>query len=149
MTEKVYWGIAAAVSALIIYAGVRFYEPMLVAFHVLVCAVLLLVVLLQSGRAADLAGAFGGGGSQTAFGPRGTATFLSKATSFLAVVFMVTSLALAIFASAARTTSVAGEGTQPAQQEQTQPQAPAEEGQPAQQPAPAQNPPAEQPPAQQ
>ena len=46
--------------------------------HVLVCLILILIVLLQSGKGADLAGAFGGGGSQTAFGARGTATFLSK-----------------------------------------------------------------------
>jgi len=67
--------------------------------HILVCLVLILVVLLQSGKAADLAGAFGGMGSQTAFGPRGAATVLSKATTVCAVVFMITSLSLAILAS--------------------------------------------------
>ncbi len=64
--------------------------------HMLVCIFLIIVVLLQSGKAADLAGAFGGMGSQTAFGPRGSATLLSKATTVSAVVFMVTSLALSI-----------------------------------------------------
>src|SRR5207302_2396410 len=64
--------------------------------HVIVCLFLIIVVLLQSGKAADLAGAFGGMGSQTVFGPRGTATVLSKATTIAASLFMVTSLALAI-----------------------------------------------------
>lgn len=67
--------------------------------HVLVCLFLIVVVLLQSGKAADLAGAFGGMGSQTAFGPRGSATLLSKATTLAAAVFMVTSLTLAILAT--------------------------------------------------
>lgn len=64
--------------------------------HVLVCIFLIIVVLLQSGKAADLAGAFGGMGSQTAFGPRGSATLLSKATTISAIVFMFTSLSLSI-----------------------------------------------------
>src|SRR5512142_2073691 len=67
--------------------------------HVLVCIFLIIVVLLQSGKAADLAGAFGGMGSQTAFGPRGSATLLSKATSISAVDFMITSLSLSILAT--------------------------------------------------
>ena len=67
--------------------------------HVVVCIFLIIVVLLQSGKAADLAGAFGGMGSQTAFGPRGSATLLSKATTISAIVFMCTSLALSILAS--------------------------------------------------
>ena len=67
--------------------------------HVVVCVFLIIVVLLQSGKAADLAGAFGGMGSQTAFGPRGSATLLSKATTISAVLFMVTSLALSILAT--------------------------------------------------
>ncbi len=74
--------------------------------HILVCLFLIIVVLLQSGKAADLAGAFGGMGSQTAFGPRGSATLLSKATTVAASIFMVTSLTLAILAT--RTT---GAGT--------------------------------------
>jgi preprotein translocase subunit SecG len=67
--------------------------------HVLVCFFLIIVVLLQSGKAADLAGAFGGMGSQTAFGPRGAATVLSKATTVAAGLFMVTSLSLSIVAT--------------------------------------------------
>jgi len=69
------------------------------ALHVIVCLVLILVVLLQSGKAADLAGAFGGMGSQTVFGPRGTATVLSRATTVAAALFMVTSLGLVILAN--------------------------------------------------
>ncbi|MBY0507683.1 MAG: preprotein translocase subunit SecG [Bryobacteraceae bacterium] len=64
--------------------------------HVLVCTLLIGVVLLQSGKAADLAGAFGGMGSQTTFGPRGAATLLTKATTIGAGLFMVTSLSLAV-----------------------------------------------------
>jgi preprotein translocase subunit SecG len=67
--------------------------------HVLVCLFLIIVVLLQSGKAADLAGAFGGMGSQTAFGPRGSATLLSKATTISAIVFMLTSMSLSVMAT--------------------------------------------------
>jgi preprotein translocase subunit SecG len=67
--------------------------------HVIVCIFLIIVVLLQSGKAADLAGAFGGMGSQTTFGPRGSATLLSRATTISAVLFMVTSLSLSILAT--------------------------------------------------
>ncbi len=67
--------------------------------HIIVCLFLIIVVLLQSGKAADLAGAFGGMGSQTAFGPRGSATLLSKATTISAILFMVTSLSLSILAT--------------------------------------------------
>jgi preprotein translocase subunit SecG len=64
-----------------------------------VCFFLIIVILLQSGKAADLAGAFGGMGSQTAFGPRGSATLLSKATTISTVVFMLTSISLSIIAT--------------------------------------------------
>ncbi|MGA3026688.1 MAG: preprotein translocase subunit SecG [Bryobacteraceae bacterium] len=74
----------------------------LTVLHVLVCLFMVVVVLLQSGKAADLAGAFGGMGSQTTFGPRGTATALSKATAIAAVLFMLTSLSLAILATRGR-----------------------------------------------
>jgi preprotein translocase subunit SecG len=60
---------------------------------------LIIVILLQSGKAADLAGAFGGMGSQTAFGPRGSATLLSKATTISTIVFMLTSISLSIIAT--------------------------------------------------
>ena len=64
--------------------------------HVVVCLFLIIVVLLQSGKAADLAGAFGGMGSQTTFGPRGSATALSRATTISAALFMLTSLFLSV-----------------------------------------------------
>jgi len=67
--------------------------------HIVVCIFLIIVVLLQSGKAADLAGAFGGMGSQTTFGPRGSATLLSRATTISAVLFMFTSLSLSILAT--------------------------------------------------
>jgi preprotein translocase subunit SecG len=72
---------------------------LLTTIHVIVCLFLVVVVLLQSGKAADLAGAFGGMGSQTVFGPRGSATVLSKATTIAAALFMVTSLALSVMAT--------------------------------------------------
>ena len=71
----------------------------LATIHVVVCLFLIGVVLLQQGKSADLAGAFGGQGSQTAFGPRGSATLLSKATTISAVLFMLTSLSLSILAT--------------------------------------------------
>jgi preprotein translocase subunit SecG len=68
----------------------------IVFLHVVACLFLIAVVLLQQGKGQDLASAFGGGGTQTAFGPRGSATVLSRATTILAGLFMVTSLALSI-----------------------------------------------------
>lgn len=67
-----------------------------IAVHVIVCLFLIGVVLLQQGRSADLAGAFGGQGSQTAFGPRAAANVLTRLTTWSAVVFMITSLSLTI-----------------------------------------------------
>ncbi len=67
--------------------------------HVIVAVFLILVVLLQTGKRADLAGAFGGGGSQTAFGARGAATLLSRLTAWSAAVFMATSLLLSLMSS--------------------------------------------------
>lgn len=64
--------------------------------HVIACLFLIAVVLLQQGKGQDLASAFGGGGSQAAFGPRGSATVLSRATTILAGLFMVTSLTLSV-----------------------------------------------------
>jgi preprotein translocase subunit SecG len=68
----------------------------LTTFYVLVCLLLLLVILLQQGKGGDMASAFGGGSSQTAFGARGGATVLTKATTVLAVLFMLGALVLAI-----------------------------------------------------
>src|SRR5271167_1252220 len=89
------WGISLLVAFALIELGWHF-VPLLVTLHVMVCFVLIIVIMLQSGNAADLAGAFGGAGSQTAFGPRGAATFLSRATTWCAIVFMLTSLTLSV-----------------------------------------------------
>jgi preprotein translocase subunit SecG len=67
--------------------------------HIAVCAFLIIVVLLQSGQAGDIAAAFGGQGSQAAFGPRGAATALSRATTWSAIIFMLTSITLSVYAS--------------------------------------------------
>jgi len=72
---------------------------LLTVVHVIVAMFLIVVVLLQTGKRADLAGAFGGGGSQTAFGARGAVSILSKATTLAAVLFMVTSMSLAVLSS--------------------------------------------------
>jgi preprotein translocase subunit SecG len=93
MPIEVKWGISLAVGLGLMALGWKFYF-VLIMLHILICAVLIIVVLLQSGEAADLAGAFGGAGSQTAFGPRGAATFLTKATTWCAIMFMMTSMAL-------------------------------------------------------
>lgn len=69
---------------------------LILTLHILACLFLIGVVLLQQGKGQDLASAFGGGGTQTAFGPRGSANVLSRATTILAGLFMVTSLALSI-----------------------------------------------------
>jgi preprotein translocase subunit SecG len=90
------WTIALLIGFGIIVIGFRFWPWLLTAFFVMNCLVLIIVVLLQSGKAADLAGAFGGAGSQTAFGPRGAATVLSQATTWCAVMFMICALALVV-----------------------------------------------------
>ncbi len=155
------WAISFAVGAGLVALGWQ-WMWMLYTLHVALCLLLILVVLLQSGKAADLAGAFGGAGSQTAFGPRGAASFLTRATTWCAVMFMLTSMALVLRENAARPAPGAGtvlSETAPPQPEPATPTAPAPPGTqpgatpPAQAPAsgapapaPAQNPPA-QPPA--
>jgi len=81
--------------------------------HVIVCAFLITVVLLQSGKSADIAAAFGGMGSQTAFGTRTAATVLTKATTWAAIIFMLTSITLSVYASRAgvHSRSVLGSGS--------------------------------------
>ena len=69
---------------------------LLVVLHIIVALFLIGVVLLQQGKSADLAGAFGGQGSQTAFGPRGAANLLTKLTTYSAIIFMLTSIGLTI-----------------------------------------------------
>jgi preprotein translocase subunit SecG len=96
MPGWVKWAISLLVGAGIIVVGFRFAGWLLNAFFVMNCFVLIIVVLLQSGKAADLAGAFGGAGSQTAFGPRGAATLLSRATTWCAIMFMICAMALVL-----------------------------------------------------
>ncbi len=67
--------------------------------HVLVCFFIIIVVLLQSGKSGDISAAFGGQGSQTAFGPRGAASALSRATTWSAIAFMITSITLSVYAA--------------------------------------------------
>src|ERR1700686_1543053 len=93
MPKEVKWAISIMIGLGLLAMGWKFYF-VLVTLHIMVCGLLIIVVLLQSGEAADLAGAFGGAGSQTAFGPRGAATFLSKATTWCAIMFMLTSMAM-------------------------------------------------------
>ena len=76
------------------------------AVHILVCFFIIIVVLLQSGKSGDISAAFGGQGSQTAFGPRGAASALSKATTWSAIAFMITSITLSVYAT--RKGSVSG-----------------------------------------
>jgi preprotein translocase subunit SecG len=105
------------------------------AVHIMVCLFLIIVVLLQSGKSGDIAAAFGGMGSQTAFGPRGAATALSKATTWSAVIFMVTSITLSVFA-VKRTGAATGSVLSGVKQTTSQPAAPAPKpAAPASQPA--------------
>jgi preprotein translocase subunit SecG len=94
------WAIALALGFGFIVLGWRLSNSwlsfLLPTFFVVNCLFLIIVVLLQSGKAADIAGAFGGAGSQTAFGPRGAATILSRATTWCAIMFMVCAFALVL-----------------------------------------------------
>ncbi len=94
------WAISIALGFGVIVLGWRLSNTwlsfLLPTFFVINCLFLIIVVLLQSGKAADIAGAFGGAGSQTAFGPRGAATVLSRATTWCAIMFMVCALALVL-----------------------------------------------------
>jgi preprotein translocase subunit SecG len=139
------WAVSMLVAVSLIWVGWRV-SAVLVTLHVIVCFVLIIVIMLQSGNAADLAGAFGGAGSQTAFGPRGAATFLSRATTWCAIVFMMTSLTLSFKRAPNQSTSTGSileqtskSGTAPAKPAAAPPiQIPV---QPAPQaPAPASNP---------
>src|SRR5216683_1282009 len=121
------WVFALLIGFGVVVLGFRFAAWLLPTFFVANCLVLIIVVLLQSGKAADLAGAFGGAGSQTAFGPRGAANVLSKATTWCAVMFM-----LCAFAMVLRTDKAVGQGSSILERV----------SQPAPKPAPATAPPA-------
>jgi len=97
---------------------------LLTILHVIICLILIAAVLLQSGKAADLAGAFGGGGSATAFGPRGTASIMTKVTTISAILFMVTSIGLWLMSTPQRESRMEGAATSvkpPATQPQEKP----------------------------
>ncbi len=151
MPSQMKWAFSFAVGIGLIATGWKWWPPLMTIVHVLISFLLVVVVLLQSGKAADLAGAFGGAGSQTAFGPRGAATFLSKATTWCAVMFMLTSIALGLRQTTYRPagTSVLEQYSKPASTQPPSP--PAQPSVPQQQaPAPQQQPttpPAQQPPA--
>jgi preprotein translocase subunit SecG len=141
------WGLALFIAVGLIAVGWRVLF-VLVTLHVLVCFVLIIVIMLQSGSAADLAGAFGGAGSQTAFGPRGAATFLSHATTWCAIVFMMTSLTLSVKRAPSDVSNSSDSILEQTQKSGTAPTKPAQTApiqipiQPTQQPAPAQQQPA-------
>src|SRR5512140_3360104 len=106
---------------------------LLTVLHVIVCLFLIAVVLLQSGKSADIAAAFGGMGSQTAFGTRTAATVLSKATTWAAIVFMLSSITLSVFATRRATSSgsvLSGTTSAPAKTAPAPVQKPAPEPQP-------------------
>jgi preprotein translocase subunit SecG len=109
--------------------------------HIAVALFLVVVVLLQTGKRGDLAGAFGGGGSQTAFGARGAATLLSRLTTWSAGIFMVTSLVLALMSSSGALQKGSVLDSVPASSQQTTPGQPTPSapptGQAPQAPAPA------------
>ena len=98
----------------------------IIVIHIIVAFALILIVLLQTGKGADMGAVFGGGGSQTLFGSTGASTFLSRLTTAAAVVFMLTSLGLAYLSSHRSGRSVMSEIGVPAtqQEEQATPEAP-------------------------
>ena len=117
--------------------------------HVIVCLILIVVVLLQRGKGAEVGAVFGGGGGSTMFGSRGAGNFLTRLTSGAAVIFMVTSLVLAYFANessqsmlfeeepVAESTSPFEEAGAPVPVEEESAGSPFEEVTPAEEPAPA------------
>lgn len=105
-------------------------ETLVVVAHVVIAVALVGLVLIQQGKGADAGAAFGGGASQTVFGSQGSGSFLTRVTTFLAVLFFVTSFTLAVFAK--QRAEVAGEaGIPTVQQGSQQENAPAEESTPA------------------
>ncbi len=84
-------------------------STLILIIHIIVCLTLIIAILLQSGKSADLAGAFGGMGSQSVFGPRGAATILAKISTICAVLFMITSLGLWILSAQGERSVVSGE----------------------------------------
>jgi preprotein translocase subunit SecG len=116
-------------------------STILIIVHIIVCVALIMIVLLQTGKGADMGAAFGGGGSQTLFGSTGASTFLSKATTGAAIVFMLTSLALAYLSSHRTADSIIKSTPAPVEQPAAETQS---EATPQESSAPAQSAPAAQ-----
>ncbi len=122
-------------------------NTLVILIHIIVCLVLIFAVLLQSGKSADLAGAFGGAGSSTAFGPRGSASLMSKITTACAILFMFTSMGLWILSAKGVKSVVSGQeapkpaATAPVKKDETKPAA-TETKPPAEQPSQTQDKPA-------
>ena len=114
-------------------------STILIIVHVIVCVALIMIVLLQTGKGADMGAAFGGGGSQTLFGSTGASTFLSKATTGAAIIFMLTSLALAYISSHQTADSIIKSNPAPVEQTaaETQSESAPQEGSAPAQSAPA------------
>jgi preprotein translocase subunit SecG len=91
-------------------------DTIVIILHVIACVALIMIVLLQTGKGADMGAAFGGGASQTLFGSTGASTFLSKATTVVAILFMVTCLILAYLSSGRRGTSIMENAKPPVEQ---------------------------------
>ena len=94
-----------------------------IVLHIIVCIALIMIVLLQTGKGADMGAAFGGGSSQTLFGSTGASTFLGKATTVVAVVFMLTSLTLAYMSGGQTSKSLMDDAPAPVEQPATTPEA--------------------------
>jgi preprotein translocase subunit SecG len=110
---------------------------LITAIHIFVCMFIIIVVLLQSGKAGDIASVFGGAGTQAAFGPRGTANILEKATTWSAVLFMITSITLSIVATRHTGSGSVLQSVRQQKPAATQPVAPARPANPT--PAPVQS----------
>ena len=110
---------------------------LVIVIHIIVCVALIMIVLLQTGKGADMGAAFGGGSSQTLFGSSGASTFLSKATTVAAVVFMLTSLTLAYMSGNQKASTIMENGPAPVEQPATAPAGAESQG--GEQPAPASN----------
>ena len=104
----------------------------IIVIHVIVCIALIMIVLLQTGKGADMGAAFGGGSSQTLFGSTGASTFLSKATTAAAILFMLTSLILAYMSGNKSGKSIVMDAPAPIEQtlpaSETAPETPAPPG---------------------
>ena len=89
---------------------------LVVGIHVTVCILLILIVLLQSGKGAEMGVSLGGGAGQTLFGAGGPATILTKITTAVAIIFMLTSLTLAYLSGTQSETSVMTKNTAPVEE---------------------------------